>query len=272
MNNNNLMNFISIDYDQEIRKLQHHYPASLQYSNNLGGMASVIDLIQHKAIYQYAMDRHQTFDDTTGEAVTGLRRWLQIDISEVTGLSGDTRMLMAVPRFITLSQRTDGALRPHTPTAVIANPEPITHSHFAKGNTHTLNAIYQSFMASLPTGLTFFTLLRDECLRLTLYELSNTLQMLSEVFIDKPDQLETIALVYFHAAVCEESCATDLAKIHDSRSATPIAVNPQRIKAAWFAEIEKYLQLRPQLRRLIEEYIFFAFYNQWMAFPIRTSR
>ncbi|QCR59109.1 hypothetical protein FD644_01555 [Serratia fonticola] len=270
MNNNSLINIISIDYGQEIRKLQYHYPSGFQYSNTLGGMASVIDLIQRKAIYQYAMDRHQTFDDTTGEAVTELRRWLQIDISEIAVLSCDKRMLMVAPEFITSSQRTGGVLRPHTPTAVISDQELITHSHFAERNTHTLNAIYQSFMASLPTGLTFFTLLRDECLRLTLYELSNTLRMLSEVFFDKPDQLEMIALVYFHAAVCEESCATDLAKIHDSRSA-PIAVNPQKIKAAWFAEIEKYLQLRPQLRRLIEEYIFFAFYNQWMAFPIRTS-
>lgn len=270
MNNNSLINIISIDYGQEIRKLQYHYPSGLQYSNTLGGMANVIDLIQRKAIYQYAMDRHQTFDDTTGEAVTELRRWLQIVISEIAVRSGDKRMLMVAPGFITSSQRTGEVLRPHTPTAVISNQELITHRHFAKGNTHTLNAIYQSFMASLPTGLTFFTLLRDECLRLNLCELSNTLQTLSEVFFDKPDQLETIALVYFHAAVCEESCATDLAKIHDSRSA-PIAVNPQRIKAAWFADIEKYLQLRPQLRRLIEEYIFFAFNNQWMAYPIRTS-
>ncbi|CAI1194286.1 Uncharacterised protein [Serratia fonticola] len=66
MNNNSLINIISIDYDQEIRKLQYHYPTSLQYSNTLDGMTSVIDLIQRKAIYQYAMDRHQTFDDTTG--------------------------------------------------------------------------------------------------------------------------------------------------------------------------------------------------------------
>ncbi|NBJ33143.1 hypothetical protein GE191_05570 [Serratia fonticola] len=270
MNNNSLINIISIDYDQEIRKLQYHYPACLQYSNTLDGMASVIDLIQRKAICQYAMDRHQTFDDATGEAVTGLRRWLQIDISEVTGLSGDARMLMVVPRFITLSQRTDGALRPHTPTAVIADPEPITHSHFAKGNSHTLNAIYQSFMASLPTGLTFFTLLRDECLRLRLSALSNMLQTLSEVFFDEPDQLETMALVYFHAATCEENCVTDLVKIHSSRS-TPIAVNSQRIKTAWSEDIEKYLQQQPHLRRLIEKYIFFTFYNQWMAYPIRTS-
>ncbi|NCG53464.1 hypothetical protein [Serratia fonticola] len=270
MNNNTLIDIISIDYGQEIRRLQYHYPSGLQYSNTLGGMASVIDLIQRKAIYQYAMDRHQTFDDTTGEAVTELRRWLQIDISEIAVLSGDKRMLMVAPRFITSLQLTGGVLRPHTSTAITSDQELITHSHFAKGNSHTLNALYQSFMTSLPTGLTFFTLLRDECLRLKLSELSNTLQTLSEEFFDKPDQLETIALVYFHAAVCEESCATDLAKIHDSRS-VPIAVNPQRIKAAWFAEIEKYLQLRPQLRRLIEEYIFFAFYNQWMAFPIRTS-
>lgn len=270
MNNNSLINIISIDYGQAMRKLQYHYPSGFQYSNTLGGMASVIDLIQRKAIYQYAMDRHQTFDDTTREAVTELRRWLQIDIGEVAVLSGDTRMLMVVPQLITSLQRSGGPLRPHTPTVVISDQDLITNSHFTKENTHTLDAIYQSFMTNLPTGLAFFTLLRDECLRLTLYELSNTLQTLSEVFFDEPDQLETIALVYFHAATCEENCVTDLATTHDSRS-TPIAASPQRIKTTWFEDIEKYLQLRPQLRRLIEEYIFFAFYNQWMAFPIRTS-
>ncbi|WP_024527292.1 hypothetical protein [Serratia fonticola] len=270
MNNNSLINIISIDYDQEIRKLQYHYPTSLQYSNTLDGMTSIIDLIQRKAIYQYAMDRHQTFDDTTGEAVTELRRWLQIDIGEVTVLSGDTRMLMVVPRFITPSQRTGGVLRPRTPTAVISDQELITHRHFAEGNTHTLNAIYQSFMASLPTGLTFFTLLRDECLRLTLYELSNTLQTLSEVFFDKPDKLETIALVCFHNAIYEKTCITDLAKIHDSE-ARAIAASSQRIKVAWLEKVEEYFQQHPQLRRLIEEYVFFAFYNWWVTHPIQTS-
>ncbi|TPG61979.1 hypothetical protein EAH77_11055 [Ewingella americana] len=109
----------------------------------------------------------------------------------------------------------------------------------------------------------YFSLLIAECQRLEWYGLADELQSLTTLFYEEPWHLVQFAIAYFYGLLANDSerLAQQVQLNHENRLQYPEQKH-QRLLL-----LDTYFRKMPKLYDLVDEYVFFAFYNMWPHTP-----
>jgi len=109
----------------------------------------------------------------------------------------------------------------------------------------------------------YCSLLIAECQRLKWYRLADDLQSLILLFYDEPWHLEQFAITYFYGLLANDS-------EYFARHASPKHKGLFRLPAQKHQRLlllNTYLAKTPRQCNVVDEYVFFAFYNMWPHTP-----
>jgi hypothetical protein len=199
-----------------------------------------------KKCYQHILDSYGMVDAVTGQPVQALRPYLRLGVYQCgfTEQRRHTCQIIApvfIAHLLTLrqTQQSDNLVS-HDAAARHLRPE-----HFIQSPQF------------------YFSLLRAECQRLGWSELTDDLLALSSHFYDEPWHLERFALAYFYGLLANDTeyLALLAPPQHEASLHTVEQVNHRRLL------LNAHLAKTPNLHNLIEEYVFFAFYNLWGQTP-----
>lgn len=202
-----------------------------------------------KTLYQAALDTYAVIDAATGQPVQALKPYLRLGVYHGGAtLSQDHHTgEMIAPTFIAqrlLHKKGKRAvsLSPHG--EAVHPPLPVQFIEHAR-----------------QSQCVYFSLLMSECRRLRWIVIADELQGLATLFYHEPWHLETLALIYFYALLADDSGGVGL-----------LSASPQlpRHKQHRLLLFNAYLAITPTLGNLIDDYVFFAFYNRWYHAPPYT--
>ncbi|WP_134707127.1 hypothetical protein [Rahnella sp. CJA17(1/100)] len=212
-------------------------------------MPNLQAVISLTMFYQAALDTYAVVDATTGQSVRALKPYLRLGIypgGAPLSQAPNTDEMIA-PTFIAqqlLHKKEKRAVSPSPHGEVVHPPLPV---HFIE-HARQGQCVY-------------FSLLISECRRLRWMGIADDLQGLATLFYHEPWHLETFALIYFYALLANDSGGVDLL-------ASPLHLSGQ--KQHRLLLFNAYLAKTPKLGNLIDDYVFFAFYNRWYHAPPNT--
>ncbi|QQN35137.1 hypothetical protein JHW33_00330 [Rahnella aceris] len=202
-----------------------------------------------KDVYQAVLDSYDVMDAATGQPVLALKPYLRLGVYHGgAAVSQDHHTgEMIAPTFIAqrlLHKKEKRAVSPSPHGKVIHPPLPVQFIEHAR-----------------QSQCVYFSLLMSECRRLRWLDIANDLQGLATLFHDEPWHLEMFALAYVYDLLANCSGGFEL---HAASSHLP------EQKQHRLLLLNTYLTQTPKLCNLIDDYVFFAFYNQWYQAPPYT--
>jgi len=202
-----------------------------------------------KDVYQAVLDSYDVMDAATGQPVLALKPYLRLGVYHggATVSQDHHTGEMIAPTFIAqrlLHKKEKHAVSPSPHGEVVHPPLPVQFIEHAR-----------------QSQCVYFSLLMSECRRLRWMGIADDLQGLATLFFNEPWHLETLALIYFYALLADDSGGVGLL------SASPQLPGHKQHRLLLF---NAYLAKTPTLGNLIDDYVFFAFYNRWYHAPPYT--
>lgn len=198
--------------------------------------------------YQAVLDSYDVMDAVTGQPVLALKPYLRLGIYHCgsVGQNNDADKIIA-PVFIAhLLQRRE-----------------VKQSELAiPADSNALNCTSCMRSASQSHRI-YFSLLMAECQRLKWYGLADDLQSLTLLFYDEPWLLEQFAIAYFYGLLANDS---EYFEMHASPKHGGLFQLPAQ-KHQRLLLLNTYRAKTPRLYNVVDEYVFFAFYNMWPHIP-----
>ena len=202
-----------------------------------------------KTFYQAALDTYAVIDAATGQPVRALKPYLRLGVYHGSASLSQSYHVdeMIAPAFIAQrllhkKEKRAGSPGPHGDD--VHTPSPVEFIEQARQS----RCIY-------------FSLLMAECRRLRWLDIADDLLGLATLFHDEPWHLETFAIAYFYALLVDEPGGVGrLAALSHLPGG----------KQHRLMGLKAYLAKTPTLSNLIDEYVFFAFYNMWYQAPPYT--
>ncbi|MFU2318487.1 hypothetical protein [Rahnella sp. PCH160] len=205
-------------------------------------------VISLKTFYQAALDNYAVIDASTEQPLLALNPYLRLAVYHGGELSQDHDTgLVVAPTFIAQQ--------------VLHKKEKRSGSLSLHGDAVHPQLPLQFIEHARQSRCVYFSLLMAECRRLRWLDIADDLQGLATLFHDEPWHLEMFALAYFYDLLANCSGGFDL---HAASSHLP------EQKQHRLLLLNTYLMQTPKLCNLIDDYVFFAFYNRWYHAPPYT--
>lgn len=198
--------------------------------------------------YQAVLDSYDVIDAVTGQPVLPLKPYLRLGIYHCcsVGQNSDADKIIAPVFIARLLQRREVKQYELTMPA----------DYNALISTGRMRSASQSQRI-------YCSLLISECQRLKWYGLADDLQSLTLLFYDEPWLLEQFAIAYFYGLFANDS---EYFVRHASPKHEGLFRLPEQ-KHQRLLLLNTYLAKTPKLHNVVDEYVFFAFYNIWPHTP-----
>ncbi|KLP46335.1 hypothetical protein [Enterobacter ludwigii] len=196
---------------------------------------------QRRQHYQNALSQYPLPEPDKGACINASLfevSLVELSTEELTSFPGV--MLLCMPSLVVQVLASNGILGAET-----THIDSISESHI---NTQTIATIAPLALQRSLDGCLYFDILMQECLSLGLSELHARMAEYENLW-GRTDQLEILALVVFYALAADEDFLLRLLNQNLSDDSLRI----------WWCS-------KPELHQEIDDYIFFAFFDQWQSY------